>query len=563
MTPSQRDVTIIDSLRRLAEQRPSDFFCAFMMDGTVREISFGELFSHAQAYAAHITRVGLGPADIVFIILRHRPDLLYAFVGALIAGCIPSFLAPASDRQDPQAFWKTLRHLFEDVGAAAAVVDPADFETITQAIGPIPVKLIAPIECAGVDEPISWAAPEPNDIAFLQFSSGTTGLRKGVMLTHQVVIEQIEAYRSALNLERNDRIASWLPLYHDMGLVACFIMPLIMGIPVVMLDAFEWVNRPALLLDAITRYRATLIWLPNFAFNHLCATVPSDSRYDLGSVRAFINCSEPCKIESMRRFSEHFRPMNVRSEQLHTCYAMAEAAFAVTQSEPGTPPTTLAVLRDDFLTNHRVIATNGDDNGVSMELVSVGRPLPGFKIRVLGPDRRDLPPDHVGELAICGPSVFTGYYRAAEATAESFADGWYLTGDLGFVQGDAVFVTGRRKDIIIAYGKNYYSHDIEALVGDVDGIKAGRAVAFGLYNATSGSEDVIVLAETDETQPRARRQIANIAKSAIAAGLGLAVSVSLVPPRWLIKTTSGKLNRAQNRDKYLRMTTAPSKTLAP
>jgi fatty-acyl-CoA synthase len=555
--------TLFQRLRYVAEQRSAETFCYFLIDDTVHEITFGELFSQAEAYSQYYIESGLGRSDIVFIVLRHRPDLLYAFVGAMLIGCIPSFLAPIAEKQDPETFWTTLRHLFGNVGASAAIIEPDQFSEISRSFGVSQIKLLLPIETSckrRSSGEIAWYEPKPDDIAFLQFSSGTTGLRKGVMLTHRVVIEQIEIYRQAIGLGPHDRVASWLPLYHDMGLIACFVLPLLTATPIVMLDAFDWVYEPERLFAAITRYGATLIWLPNFAFNHLRATVAADERHDLSSVRAFINCSEPCKIESMRRFVEHFAPINVLPEQMQTCYAMAEAVFAVTQSTLGLPPVTLSVDREIFETEHQVVVADKDHSAATLELVSVGRLLPGFVLRIIGPDHRDLPAGHVGEIIIRGPSVFGGYYRAPRATAEAFADGWYLTGDLGFIHGNDVYVTGRNKDIIIAYGKNYYAHDIEALVSGVEGIKAGRVVAFGVYNHVSGSEDVVIVAETNDTENK-QRMISTV-RSAVAGGLGLAVSsVTLVPSRWLIKTTSGKVSRAQNREKYLQMTALAAKTL--
>lgn len=555
--------TLFQRLRYVAEHRSAETFCHFLMDDTVHEITFGELISQAEAYSKYFIESGLGRSDIVFIVLRHRPDLLYAFIGAMLIGCIPSFLAPIAEKQDPETFWTTLHHLFGNVGASAAIIEPDQFTEISRSLGASQIKLLLPIETSYTRRSsveIAWSEPKPDDIAFLQFSSGTTGLRKGVMLTHRAVIEQVEIYRQAIGLGPCDRVASWLPLYHDMGLIACFVLPLLTATPIVMLDAFDWVYEPERLFAAISHYSATLIWLPNFAFNHLCATVAIDERYDLGSVRAFINCSEPCKIESMRRFVEHFAPINLRPEQLQTCYAMAEAVFAVTQSRLGLPPVNLSVDREIFETKHRVVVADKDLSRATLELVSVGRLLPGFELRIIGPDGRDLPAGYIGEIKIRGPSVFGGYYRAPQATAEAFADGWYLTGDLGFVHDNDVYVTGRSKDIIIAYGRNYYAHDIEALVSGVEGIKAGRVVAFGVYNHVSGSEDVVIVAEANDTENKQR--MISAVRSAVAGGLGLTISlVTLVSSRWLIKTTSGKLSRAQNREKYLQMTALAAKNL--
>ncbi len=558
------DPHLLAPLRRHAERRPADIFCHFERDSASQPIPFAELVSRAAGYSKHFRALGLRSGDVVFIILRHSPDLLYAFLGALLAGCIPSFLAPISEKQNPDVYWPRLAALLRNIGAAAAVVGAEDREALAALAAPLGTRILTPVEARVALDRIAWPDPEPDATAFLQFSSGTTGLRKGVMLSHRSVLAQIEVYGAMLALDPADLIATWLPLYHDMGLIACFVLPLVTGTPIVMLDAFEWVSRPVRLFQAITKHRATLVWLPNFAFNHLAATVPARPGLDLSSVRAFINCSEPCKIESMRRFAAKFAAINARAEQLQACYAMAEAVFAVTQSELGRAPATLFVDRSAFVEEHRAVPTSpAAAPAAQLELMSTGRLLPGFALRVLGPDGTDLPPDRVGELAIRGPSMFAGYYRSPEASAEPFRDGWYLTGDLGFVHQGEVFVTGRAKDIIIVYGKNFYSHDIEDLAGGVDGVKAGRAVAFGLYNELAGSESVVVVAETDETDRDRQAGIAQAVKSAVLSSLDLAVgSVVLVPPRWLIKTSSGKIGRAQNRDKYLAMLTASTSPIA-
>jgi acyl-CoA synthetase (AMP-forming)/AMP-acid ligase II len=217
--------TLIERLRCVAEHRSADVFCYFLIDDTVHEITFGKLFAHAQLYAKLFGERGLTRDDVVFIVLRHRPDLLYAFVGALLTGCIPSILAPISEKQDPETFWLTLRHLFENVGAAAALIEPEDRTSIAVTVGLGTTKLIAPLDDdTAASECIEWPEAAPDDVAFLQFSSGTTGLRKGVMMTHRIVSKQIDAYADALAMNQHDRVASWLPLYHDMGLIASFVI---------------------------------------------------------------------------------------------------------------------------------------------------------------------------------------------------------------------------------------------------------------------------------------------------------------------------------------------------
>jgi acyl-CoA synthetase (AMP-forming)/AMP-acid ligase II len=320
-------------------------------------------------------------------------------------------------------------------------------------------------------------------------------------------------------------IASWLPLYHDMGLIACFMLPLIADGVIVSLDAFEWVAKPEILLAEIQRARARFVWLPNFAFHHLVRT-RSGEACDLSSVRAFINCSEPCKPATFDEFAAAF---GVDAERLQTCYAMAETVFAVTQTRLGEPPR--RILRD------------------GKAFLSCGPVIDGLELRILDGEGAALPPDRVGEIAVKGACLFSGYYKLENETKAAFAGDWYRTGDLGFVEGGELFVTGRIKDLIIVNGRNFYAHDIEAVVNAVAGIKPGRAVAVGRFSEVSQSEELLVIAEAEGTDAAPLRKAV---RDAIEAAAGLTgATVQIVPPGWLVKTTSGKISRSENLAKYL------------
>jgi len=381
--------------------------------------------------------------------------------------------------------------------------------------------------------PIAWHRPTVDDVAFLQYSSGTTGLRKGVMITHGMFSAQVESYRDALGIVPADRVASWLPLYHDMGLVACFLMPIAMGISSSLIDPFYWVSRPSVLFREIEAFRATHVWMPNFAFNHLANTVDPSAPYDLGTMRAFINCSEPCKVETFSRFVEAFRSWGVRTEMLQTCYAMAESVFAVTQSPPETPVT---VLQRD-----------------GSSLLSVGRLVGGLELRITDDGGRDCADGTTGEIELRGSMVTRGYLNNDEATAAALHDGWYRTGDLGFRSDGELYITGRKKELLIIHGRNYYAHDIEALVAGFPEVKPGRVVAFGRANAETGSDDLVIVAER---MPAAaggeERTLRRKIKAGVAEALGVTVAaVTFVPAGWIVKTTSGKIDRDNNRKKYL------------
>lgn len=537
--------TLVDALRFQVESRPAAVCCTFEADDALIDITYASLMERASAFRMVLASRDVKPGDIIFVLLPHCPDLLYSFVGTILAGCTPAFLAPPSEKQDPAVYRDTLAHLFDNTRARALVIDAV---TLAE-IGDISIEgfqVVEPAQQLGVRSQVRWPAPTPDDTAFLQFSSGTTGLRKGAMLTHRIVMEQVRTYAGAIDLSPDhDRIVSWLPLYHDMGLIACLIMPLSTGVPVTLIDPLEWVYDPAMLFRAIARDGGTLAWLPNFAFNHLVRTVRSSEAGDLSRMRAFIDCSEPCKAASLEAFAKAFALAGARLDQMQTCYAMAEAVFAVTQSPVGTPPRVLSIDLQALSEGLVTILDGGTP------LVSVGTFLPGFSGRILGPNFEDCPPGRVGEIAIRGPSLFGGYYRSPEASAEPFHEGWFRTGDLGFICENYLYVTGRIKDVIIAYGRNFYSHDIEAIANAVADVKPGRAVAFGLYNDGAGSEDVIVVAETEAADSAVHSRISAEIKRLVLENLNLSVArVVLVKPKWLLKTSSGKINRAANADKY-------------
>jgi fatty-acyl-CoA synthase len=536
-----------DSLLALLNRhrfRP-DTFCHFRRADSEIQISFADLFAEASRFRRLYADAGTAPGATIIIAADFSPEAMFAFVGALIGGLVPAFLAPFTERQHLDQFAKTITGVI-DYTRPGAIVASAGFD---RGLVPPQMPLILTDQAQSVPpEPdTEWATPNPDDVAFMQFSSGTTGLRKGVMLHHRAVVAQIRAFLEVIPLGEGDLIASWLPLYHDMGLIACFIIPMAVGIPVALQDPIEWARRPARLFDAIERHRATHVWLPNFAYNHLRLTVPmTGTRYDLSSLKAIVDCSEPCKAATFDGFAERFAPFGIRRDMLATSYAMAEAVFAVTQSPIGCPVTRGRFDRGKMTANR----LKPDRDGV--ELLSAGRLLPGIELRVLGDDGVELAEGQIGEIALRGGFMFEGYYNNPADTRAAFRGCWFLTGDLGAVLAGEVFITGRRKDVIIVNGKNFYAHDIEAAAAEVPGIKPGRAVAFGVENALTGSEEVVLVAET-ELDPTGYRAFAGRVKRIMIEELGLsAVRVYPVGPRWLIKTTSGKISRDDNRRRYVK-----------
>ncbi len=504
-------------------------------------------------YAAALRSLGVSPKDLV--IIAHTQDLesIYIFWGALLAGAIPSMFPTLTEKLDPEIYMSNMAELVK-ISDARAVLTTDDFEPIlSQRIG-CPVFSSTQLAKALVNNDYSAFQPETPDvaaIAFLQHSSGTTGLQKGVALSHQAVLNQLASYSTALALNENDVIVSWLPLYHDMGLIAGFILPLVQGVPLVLMSPFDWVRHPAMLLRAIDTYQGTLCWLPNFAYNHCARRIRKrDSEgLSLASIRMFINCSEPVRHDSHQLFLERFADHGVTQNALSVSYAMAENTFGVTQTRPGQLARIDTIDRLELENNRRAVPVR-ETHPNAVFKVSCGTPIMGTAVVVLGGDGSSLPEREVGEIAIISDCMLTEYY--ARPDLEPFQDGWFMTGDQGYIADGEVYIIGRIKDLIINAGKNVYPQDIEAIVNHVLGVHAGRAVVFGVSDEREGTELIAVVAEVGTDDPDQRKQIAKRIRQDVGHQSMVTVSyVKLVGDKWLIKTSSGKIARAANRDKWL------------
>jgi len=372
-------------------------------------------------------------------------------------------------------------------------------------------------------------------------------LKKGVMLTHRAILDEVESYAQALQFGPADSIASWLPLYHDMGFVACFMSSVLLGTHLVALDPFEWVMRPSLLLDAIQQYRTTFCWLPNFAFSHIANTARPDARWDLSSVRAFINCSEPCKPKTFERFISRFTESRISAQQLHVCYAMAENVFAVTQTSLDRPARTIDADAEAF--SRGTVKRTAPGTG-TIGILSCGVPVDGVRVEVRGESGEPVPDASIGEIYLAGPFLFSGYYRLPEKTREKLRDGWYVSGDAGFMLDGELYVTGRMDDMLIVNGQNYYAHELEAIVNGISAVIPGRSVAIAVEDEAMDATVVAVLAEC--TSEADVSTLGQTVRREILDRLGVAIH-AFVPltKGQLVKTTSGKISRIKNKELYL------------
>lgn len=525
-----------------------------------RPLTYADLMKGVRAFAATLQREGIHAGEVVVLILQHGSDLVFSFFGSILYGAIPSIMPFLTEKLSPERYRADLQALIRITRPTAIVTYPEFAGEVRQAITPeSSVRALITtdtFESAERLNDLTWLPGlrrGENDIVLLQHSSGTTGLQKGVALSHRAVLNQLGAYSDAIELNEQDVIISWLPLYHDMGLIAGFIMPVVCGVPLVLMSPFDWVRAPHRLFQAVSRYRGTLSWLPNFAYN-FCAQKVRDAQLngvDLSSWRAVINCSEPVRWESHRVFYERFKAYGLRYEALQTSYAMAENVFGVTQSRLGEPPRTDVIDREAFMSEH--VARPASEGRPSLVMMSSGRPLRNTRVRIVDEQGRDLPERVIGEIAIQSDCMLTGYFNRPDLTQKALREGWYLTGDLGYLADGELYVSGRKKDIIIVGGKNVYPQDLEALAGEVPGVHPGRVVAFGIFDESLGTEEVAIVAEVDTPDPIEREQIAEAIRLHVTRNSAIAVRyVRVVDAKWLIKTSSGKIARAANREKFLR-----------
>jgi acyl-CoA synthetase (AMP-forming)/AMP-acid ligase II len=526
---------------------------------TDQPVTYRQLIEGAAAWDQALTRSGILPGEVVVLIQQHSLELIFAYWGIVLHGSIPSIMPFLTEKLLPERYRADLSALV-GITRPEAIITYREFEPEVRAAlgeGSSVRRILVSDEVQPAEkfDPNSFGGLQRknDDIVLLQHSSGTTGLQKGVALSHQAVINQLNTYANTLKLNEQDVIVSWLPLYHDMGLIAGFLMPVLLRVPLVLLSPFEWVRAPYKLMQAVTHYRGTLSWLPNFAYN-FCAQKIRDrdlEGVDLSSWRAVSNCSEPMRYESQQAFVKRFAANGLNPAAMCTCYAMAENVFAVTEGGIDGLVAVDEIDRESMQVERKAVPAQ--PNRPTIRMLSAGQPLTNTRVRVLDENHRELPDRMVGELALHSDCMLSEYYHRPDATEKAFHEGWYLTGDFGYKADGQVYVAGRKKELIIVGGKNVYPMDLEELAMEVPGVHAGRVVAFGLFNETAGTEDVVIVAEVDTQNETQREQISDAIRQTVTRGSAVALRyVHLVDKKWLIKTSSGKNARLANKEKFLK-----------
>ncbi len=579
--------TLVDVLRWHAQRQPARTHIFLREDdGTRTAISHGALWEQAAAVAAALRERGLNKRDAVAIMLRTEAAFFPVFFGTLMAGGVPVPMYPPfrADRIEEYARRQVaiLRNADARVmitfGEAERVAGllrgqvPSLGSIVTaerlMSDGPAKAGHYAPSSGsakAGHDALSSHPAKAehdmslphlpalmPDDPALIQYTSGSTDEPKGVLLTHRNLLANIRAIAHGLDIRADDVGVSWLPLYHDMGLIGAWLGTLYFGTPVAIMSPLAFLSRPARWLWMLHEHRATMSPAPNFAFD-LCARKVADAELeglDLSAVRLLLNGSEPVLADTIERFTTRFARYGLRPEAICPVYGLAECSVGLACSPPGRMPRVDAVARGPF--QERGIAEPAGSNAPAVRFVGCGRSLPDHSMRIVDEDGCDVAERIVGRIQFKGPSVTSGYFRNPGATREAFtADGWMDSGDLGYFAEGELFVTGRRKDLIIKGGRNIAPQEVER-AAEVRGVRPGCVAAFGVADPRVGTERLVIVAESRESHADARRRIEAAIVDRVAASIGVPPDVVAVTrPGAVLKTSSGKIRRGATRDAYV------------
>ena len=548
--------TLLDVLRWHADRQGDRLHIRlYQDDGNGQTISYARLSAGASELAAGLIARDIQPGDTVAIMLPTGAEYFFSFMGILLAGGVPVPLYPPVRRAQLEEHLRRHQTILENCRARAMITVPEAMAVARLLQAPVQslhaVATPAELMRAG-ERPHPHPAREA-DTAFLQYTSGSTGLPKGVILSHANLLANIRAMGTALRVNADDVMISWLPLYHDMGLIGAWLGSLYFGVPLVVMSPLDFLARPRRWLQAIQQHGGTLSASPNFGYEH-CLRVIEDEELDgvdLSTWRVAFNGAEPVSPETLERFIQRFEPFGFRRESLMPVYGLAECSVGLAFPPLDRGPHIQAIERDRFQASGHAIAAAAKDPG-ALEFVGCGHAIPGHEMRVVDAAERELPDRQEGRLQFRGPSTTAGYLRNPEATAALFRDAWLESGDRGYLDGGEVFITGRSKDIIIRAGRNIYPHELEDATGEVSGIRKGRVAVFSAPDPASATERLVVLAETREMnsveQQRMRDEIGELATALTGTP---ADDVVLASPGTVLKTSSGKIRRAASRQLYL------------
>lgn len=519
-------------------------------------LSFRDVLEGARRYANVITNRGLKKGSCVLILLPTGPEFVFSFFGTQLAGGVPVPAVPPAGLGNVPKHLESLGHIARDCRADLVVT----CRSLRKALSPLASHGAPPhgtlcAEDVADEKPRRTGRPscDADSVALIQYTSGSTSLPKGVVLTHGNVLGNVHGIGTALGMSDRDQGVSWLPLFHDMGLIGVLLTALYWRYTVHVMAPESFLLQPVRWLENIGRYGARLSPAPNFAY-HLCVRRVRDEQLDgldLSSWRTALNGAEPVDVSTVEAFRERFAGCGFGEKVMLPVYGMAENCLAAAFPERGSN-LELRELDRQALEGRGAAVDALPGDGAPYRAVSVGYPLAGQSVAVSDGGGGFAREGEVGEVLVGGCSVMRGYHRGAEQTARVLRGGWLHTGDLGFISGRRLFVTGRAREVIIKMGRNHYPYDLERVASEIEGVRKGCVAAFSFPDPGTGTEQVVVVAESRAAGSPEAPGIEKSVRGEILARLGVRVDrVLVVPPRVVPKTTSGKVQRVRCRAAYL------------
>jgi 1-acyl-sn-glycerol-3-phosphate acyltransferase len=525
-------------------------------DDAVDVLTYATLAQGAQAIAAGLQAQGLVPGQTVALMLPTSQDFFFSFFGILLAGGTPVPIYPPARRSQLEEHIRRQASILANSCAALLITVPEaqSLARLLRVQVPGLRRVMTTSDLAASGTTYNPPTVQAHDVAFVQYTSGSTGVPKGVMLTHANLLANIRAMQAVARTTPADVFVSWLPLYHDMGLIGAWLGSLYCTYPLVLLSPLAFLARPARWLWAIHRHHGTISGAPNFAYE-LCAQKLADSDLqglDLSSWRLAFNGAESISATTIERFSARFRQYGFRPTAIAPVYGLAENSLGLAFPPLDRGPRVDRIKREPFLrTGQAVPADPGDTQ--ALDFVSCGYPLPEHQIRLVDALGHEVAERQQGRLEFCGPSATNGYLHNPEETRRLFHGEWLDSGDLAYIAAGEVYITGRVKDMIIRAGRNLYPHELEEAVGNLPGIRKGCVAVFGSPDPVTKTERLVVLAETRETVPHVQATLRHDIDTLVVDRLGIPPDdVVLAPPHTVLKTSSGKLRRAASRELYER-----------
>jgi 1-acyl-sn-glycerol-3-phosphate acyltransferase len=534
-----------------AERHPERRHLLFLEGGAATPLSYGELQRRAETVAAALLARGLERTQTVALMLPSGLDYFACFLGILLAGGIPVPLYPPARKSQVEDHLRRQAGILRNAQVRVLIAAP-EVRTLARLLVPLAPDLrlvTTPAELAADAMRAVLPAVSRDDVAFIQYTSGSTGDPKGVVLSHQNLLANLRSVGKTVHFGGDDVVVSWLPLYHDMGLIGAWMGSLYFGVPLVLMSPLSFLARPAAWLQALSDHRGTLSAAPNFAYA-LCLKKVADedlAGLDLSPWRVAMNGAEPVSPEVVEGFIQRFAPCGFRRESMMPVYGLAENSLALAFTPPGRGPRVDAVRRTRLQRDGRAQPAP-DDDAQPLRFVAAGVPIPDHEVRIVDEGGRELPERHQGRLQFRGPSATSGYFRNPEATARLLpgggSDGWLDSGDLAYTADGELFITGRSKDMIIRAGRNLHPQELEEAVGALPGVRKGCVAVFATTAASEGTERLVVMAEARPPDAAAsaelRQKIGELAIDLVGSAPD---DVALVPPGTVPKTSSGKIRR--------------------